>query len=40
VDSGLGKAIAELAGIVAGPARSERRKLNFVMDTGPVFAGA
>jgi len=37
--SGLGEAIEELAGRMAGPARSEKRKVDFIMDTGPVFAG-
>ncbi|HSW50822.1 MAG TPA: hypothetical protein VLH09_11640 [Bryobacteraceae bacterium] len=37
--SGLGEAIEGLAGRMAGPSRSEKRKVEFVLDAGPVFAG-
>jgi pilus assembly protein CpaE len=36
----LGEAIDRLAGKLAGVARTEKRKLDFMMDPGPVFAGA
>jgi pilus assembly protein CpaE len=38
-ESGFGEAIEQLAGSVAGPARSEKRKVDFMLDAGPVFAG-
>ncbi len=37
--SGFGEAIEGLAGSMAGPSRSERRKVDFLLDAGPVFAG-
>jgi pilus assembly protein CpaE len=37
--SGFGEAIEGLAGRMAGPSRSEKRKVDFMMDPGPVFAG-
>ncbi len=37
---GLAEATEELAGRLAGIARNERRKVNFVLDAGPAFAGA
>lgn len=39
-EGALGKAIERLAGRLAGVAPAEKRKLDFVMDPGPVFAGA
>jgi Flp pilus assembly CpaE family ATPase len=36
----LGEAIDRLAGRLAGVARAGKRKLDFVMEPGPVFAGA
>jgi Flp pilus assembly CpaE family ATPase len=39
-DGALGEAIDQLAGRLAGVARGGKRKLDFIMDPGPVFAGA
>jgi Flp pilus assembly CpaE family ATPase len=38
-DSGFGEAIQRLAGSLAGFAHSEKRRVDFVVDAGPVFAG-
>jgi aconitate decarboxylase len=39
-EGALGEAIDRLAGRLAGVTSAKKRKMDFMMDPGPVFAGA